>query len=100
MIKQPILMRDRTAKLVDNALHGIFLYAAWLPDRETDVLNAIGTQQQRFDMTVELTLYILAKFGHVEAVKEPRFSKTRRRLSKQRLKPPRGIPKSALEAIA
>lgn len=99
MIKQPILVRDRTAKLMYDALYALALYVSMMPELEVDIVDALHSAK-RHDLAVELTVYILGKFGHAEAVKEPRFSKTRRRINRQKLKPPRGIPKSALGAIA
>lgn len=99
MIKQPSMVRARLLKLLNDTLFAFRTHISMMPELESDVLNGLEPVE-RMNLTVELTDVVLAKFGHVQAPKEPRFSKTRRAYNKRIPKGPRGVPrKQSLQEI-
>ena len=90
MMKQPTAVRDRVARRVLDMLEHLRVQLSMLPDTELDVLKLLERPQQ-FDLGVELTDFVMGKFGApVHEYKDPRFNPTRRAMAKRRLKGPRG----------
>ena len=92
MIKQSVAVRSRAARLIDDMLFALRTHITMLPILESDILIALEPTS-RVSLVVEITDLLLAKFGQVDQPKEPRFSKTRRALSKRTPKGPRGVPR-------
>lgn len=89
MIKSVTLVRERALARTLDMLEHLRLQVSMLPTTETDVM-AVLEKPQVFDTAVELTNILLEKFGHVNAVGEPRFDKTHRLMNKLIPKPLRG----------
>jgi hypothetical protein len=84
-VRNIVMVRERVLKRSVDMLEHLRL-------QEPDVLRLIE-KPQVYDLAVELTDTLLAKFGYVSEVTDPRFSKTHRLMSKLVPKSLRGEPK-------
>lgn len=86
-MKQPNLIRDR----IIRHLHELRMQISQLPELEHDALMALGGQPYNNpEALTEMANLLLARLGNAPpTVKDARFDKTRRRITKNN-KPPRG----------
>lgn len=89
-MKQPTMVRDRVLAGVQDMLEHLRVRLTLLPQTEVDVLKRIERPQQ-FDLAVEVANHLMDRLGHSTQPTQARFDKTRRRLTKKRGKPPRGM---------
>jgi hypothetical protein len=92
MIKNITLVRERALARTLDMLEHLRLQVSMLPDSESDVMRVLE-KPQVFDLAVEITNALLAKFGHITGPTDSRFDKTRRAMNKLMPKPLRGEPR-------
>lgn len=93
MIRHPNAIRGILNRDIEEMFRHVRMWLTMYADNEVDVMLALERPQVA-ELQIELTNFLMAKFGHETKPKEPRFDKTRRRLAKKTPKGPRGVPKS------
>jgi hypothetical protein len=97
-MRHPALVRDRVLAGAVEYLERLRIRVSMLPETETDVLRVVERPQQH-DLAVDITNFVMEKFGHTTAPKEPRFDKTRRAAAKKNPRRGRGVLKPEDKAL-
>lgn len=97
-MKHPGLIRERVLAGAIDYLEHLRIRVSMLPETEVDVLTVIERPQQ-YDLAVDVTNFVMERFGHSTAPKEARFDKTRRAMAKKNPRRGRGVLKPEDEAL-